>query len=702
MTATPAPRPPFRPDRRQVEQLYGTLWETTTDAVLILDTQSIIVAANPASDPVLGYRPDALVGRHLDILQHPRHREAHRAGMRRYLDSGVRTLDWRATEITAVRADGSEVPVDISFADIEIEGERLFVGFFRDISPRKRAEHALSVERERARTTLRSIADGVVTVDSTGTITFLNAAAELLSGWPGDEALGRSCSQVLPLAEEDRAGNVQALVDLAIGSGAPVQLGEHALLVRRDGEVFSIEGSVAPLVDRGEHPTGAVIALRDVSPARRMAAQLSYQARHDPLTGLVNRIEFDQRLSAALRDAGARGTPHSLLYLDLDQFKVVNDTCGHTAGDELLRQVSTVLQTVLGKRDVLARLGGDEFGVLLENSAPEAARHTADALRRVASDLRFGWLGKRFPVSVSIGQVDFIDASMTPIELLSTADAACYVAKELGRNRVHAYRPEDEAMARRHGEMEWIDRLNRALEEDRLQVYAQPIHSLHDGSVLHYEVLLRLRDVDGACVMPMAFIPAAERYGMMPTLDRWVIGTVMARLADPDEAADRVYAINLSGASLGDEMLGAYVREAFATRGVDPARICFEVTETAAVGNLAKASALMAELKTLGCAFALDDFGSGMSSFAYLKHLPIDYLKIDGGFVRDLLVDPIDQAMVESINHIGHVMGLKTIAEFAEDDRILERLREIGVDYAQGYALARPAPLGAIVARSPD
>ncbi|NYZ64170.1 EAL domain-containing protein [Luteimonas deserti] len=693
MTA-PLPSPSqFRPLRKQVEQLYGTMWETTTDAVLILETDSTIVAANPAVRQVLGYLPDDLVGRNLEILQHDHHREAHRRGMQRYLESGVRTLDWRATEIVAVRADGSDVPVDISFADIEIEGRRLFVGFFRDISPRKRAEQALSDERKRAQTTLRSIADGVVSVDLAGTITFLNAAAEQLTGWAHEEALGRNCSQVLQLAEEDRAGTVLDLVSSAVRAGVPLQLGEHALLVRRDGEVFSVEGSLAPLIDGGAQAAGVVIAFRDVSPSRRMAAELSYQARHDPLTGLVNRIEFDRRLRAALRGASKRGAPYSLLYLDLDQFKVVNDTCGHTAGDELLRQVSTMLRTVLRKDDVLARLGGDEFGVLLENSAPEVSRATADALRRAASDLSFGWQGKRFPVAVSIGQVDFNDASMTPIELLSTADAACYVAKDQGRNRVHTYRPQDEAMARRYGEMEWIGRLNRALEDDRLQLHAQPIYSLHDGSVLHCEVLLRLRDIDGALVMPMAFIPAAERYGLMPTLDRWVIRTVLARLARPDEPGDRVYAINLSGASLADETMGAYVRDVFTSTGVDPARICFEVTETAAVGNLAQASALMADLKTMGCAFALDDFGSGMSSFAYLKHLPIDFLKIDGGFVRDLLIDPIDQAMVEAINHIGHVMGLRTIAEFAEDDGIVTRLREIGVDYAQGYALARPAPL---------
>jgi diguanylate cyclase (GGDEF)-like protein/PAS domain S-box-containing protein len=693
MTVPPLSPTAYRPLREQVEQLYGTLWETTTDAVLILDTDSIIVSANPATKEVLGYDPEQLVGRNLEVLQQPHHREAHRRGMRRYLETGVRTLDWRATETSAVRADGSEVPVDISFADVEMDGRRLFVGFFRDISPRKRAEEALLNEKERAQTTLRSIADGVVTTDTAGRVTFVNTAAESLAGWQHDEALGQGCGQVLQLAQEGRGGTMEDLVALAVGEGKPVQLGSRAMLVRRDGNVFSIEGSVAPLSDRNRRLVGAVIAFRDVSLSRRMAAEISHQARHDPLTGLVNRNEFDRRLRLALRSASLRGSQHSLLYLDLDQFKVVNDTCGHTAGDQLLRQVSAVFKATLRGGDVLARLGGDEFGVLLEDSAPDASRATAEALRRAAHGLSFSWNDKRFQISASIGQVDFNDGSMTPIELLSTADAACYVAKDHGRNRVHTYRPQDEALARRHGEMEWIGRINRALEEDRLFLQAQPIFSLADGTVLHREVLLRMRDTDGATVLPMAFIPAAERYGLMPTLDRWVIQAVLARLSAAGARRDEVFAINLSGASLADDGLAEHIRDAFGSTGVDPALVCFEVTETAAIGNLAKASALMTELRSLGCRFALDDFGSGMSSFGYLKHLPVDFLKIDGGFVCDLLVDPIDQAMVEAINHIGHVMGLRTIAEFAEDDAIVRRLREIGVDYAQGYALARPAAL---------
>jgi len=425
---------------QQAEGVYVALWETTTDAVLVLDIDSNIMMANPAVLQVLGYRPEQLIGNNLSLLQPLYHRQAHTLGLQRYLASGVRTVDWRSTEVMAIHADGSEVPVEISFADIDLDGQRMFVGFFRDITSRKRAEEALFNEKECAQTALRSIADGVITTDTDGCITFINSAAAQLTGWPQDDALGRGCRQVLELVEEGEAGVDRDLVALTISGGSPLQLGVHALAIRRDGEVFSIEGSVAPLHDRNHHPTGAVIAFRDVSLSRRMAAEIRHQACHDPLTGLVNRNEFDRRLRTALKAAGQTGDHYSLLYLDLDQFKIINDTCGHVAGDELLRQVSAILKLPLRKSDVLARLGGDEFGVLLEQT-PQAAYEVADALRRAVSEFAFAWKDQRFTVGVSIGQVDFNDASMTPIEILSAADAACYGAKKQGRDRIHVHQP---------------------------------------------------------------------------------------------------------------------------------------------------------------------------------------------------------------------------------------------------------------------
>ncbi|HEV2610340.1 MAG TPA: EAL domain-containing protein [Noviherbaspirillum sp.] len=683
---------------QNAELLYRTLWETTTDAVLILDMDDVIRYANPSTLRVLGYTPEELIGKDLATIQPERFREAHRRGKQRYLQSGLKQLDWRSTEARALLRDGTELPVEIAFSGMALNGRRLFVGFFRDITERKKAEAALFEEKERAQATLKSIGDAVVSADVDGKITFLNPIAEQLTGWRNDEAVGHMLSQVLNLVDEDNGTPVSLSPDMT-ASGRPAGIGSRTLLIRRDGEQFSIEGSVARLLDRERHSTGCVIAFRDVSLARKLAAQLSHQARHDPLTGLVNRMEFERRLRLALDRVQVNGVGHCLLYLDLDQFKVVNDTCGHVAGDELLRQLSAVLRLNLRDSDTLARLGGDEFGILLESCPPDAALRIAEKLRQAVAEHTFAWEDKRFTVGVSIGRVNFDDDTLTLAEILSNADAACYVAKERGRNRIHTYLPQDQALAARHGEMEWISRINSALDEHRFCLYMQPIIDLRSkaaessASPSHIEVLLRMRDQDGQMVLPMAFIPAAERYNLMPALDRWVIRSVFAHIASRPGATPACFAINLSGASLADEAFLDFVRGAFAESGIPPSQICFEITETIAIANLVNAVALMGELKALGCSFALDDFGSGMSSFAYLKHLPVDFLKIDGCFVRDIVDDPIDHAMVASIHHIGHLMGIRTIAEFVENDLILGKLREIGIDFAQGNAIGQAAPL---------
>ena len=687
---------------QNAELMYRTLWETTTDAVLILDMDDVIRYANPSTLRVLGYAPEELIGRDLATIQPERYREAHRRGRQRYLQSGSKKLDWRSTEARALLRDGTELPVEIAFSDIELKGRRLFVGFFRDITERKKAEAALFEEKERAQTTLKSIGDAVVTADVDGKITFLNPIAEQLSGWRNEDAIGHMLSQVLNLVDEDNRAPVALSPDMTT-SGRPASIGNRTLLIRRDGEPFSVEGSIARLLDRDRYAMGCVIAFRDVSLARKLAAQLSYQARHDPLTGLVNRMEFERRVRLALDKVKADGAGHCLLYLDLDQFKVVNDTCGHVAGDELLRQLSAVLHLNLRDSDTLARLGGDEFGVLLENCPPDAALRIAEKLRQAVAEHIFAWEDKRFTVGVSIGQVNFDDDTLTLAEILSNADAACYVAKERGRNRIHTYLPQDQALATRHGEMEWIGRINSALEENRFCLYMQPIIDLRVAAAVpspspsHFEVLLRMRDRDGRMVLPMAFIPSAERYNLMPALDRWVIRSVFAHIAATgaprSSATPPCYAINLSGASLADEHFLDFVRGEFAESGITPSQICFEVTETIAIANLVNAATLMGELKSLGCSFALDDFGSGMSSFAYLKHLPVDFLKIDGCFVRDIADDPIDHAMVACIHHIGHLMGIRTIAEFVENDLILGKLRDIGIDFAQGNAIGAATPL---------
>jgi diguanylate cyclase (GGDEF)-like protein len=426
-------------------------------------------------------------------------------------------------------------------------------------------------------------------------------------------------------------------------------------------------------------------------------AKLTYQASHDALTGLVNRREFELRTERALLSARQMGRVHALCYMDLDQFKVVNDTCGHIAGDELLRQFTTMWQPSVRDRDTLARLGGDEFGVLLENCPLDKAFEVAELLRQTAHDFRFVWQEKSFLVGVSIGLVVIDQNSESVVNLLSCADAACYAAKDKGRNRIHVYQPTDDRLVQRHGEMQWVSRISQALEENRFRLYCQRISSLHAelAEQQHFEILVRMIDETGQMVLPMAFIPAAERYLLMPAVDRWVIGHVFelcSQMGVHERMAGSTCTINLSGASLSDENFLVFVQEQFRLFQVPPSFICFEITETAAISNLTDAIALMRALKQIGCRFSLDDFGSGLSSFTYLKHLPVDYLKIDGSFVKDMANDPIDYAMVQSINNIGQLMGLQTIAEFVESEAVMHKLKEVGVDFAQGVWIDEPKP----------
>ncbi len=442
---------------------------------------------------------------------------------------------------------------------------------------------------------------------------------------------------------------------------------------------------------RADRPSLILLAIEDDT-GNREAEKLSYQATHDPLTGLINRDEFERRLQRVLGTAETED-PHALLYLDLDQFKLVNDTAGHSAGDELLRQLAAVLEAKTRKRDTLARLGGDEFGALLEHCAPEQALRIARGLVQAVQEFDFVWEAKRFTVGVSIGLVSIPEGGETLPEVLSAADRACYAAKDKGRNRVHVYAASDEELAQRKGEMQWIPRLHQALAQDRFRLYAQPVVSLTgpERAVEYQEVLLRLADDEKSMLLPGAFIPAAERYQQMQALDRWVVQTALANLGAHGDSVR--YGINVSGQSLGDEAFLDYVTEQLERSGVAPAKVCFEITETAAITDLRHALRFMNAFQARGCRFALDDFGSGLSSFGYLKTLPVDYLKIDGRFVQDITEDRFDLAIVQAVQQIGRVLGIKTIAESAETEPILERLRAIGVDYAQGYAIARPGPL---------
>lgn len=550
----------------------------------------------------------------------------------------------------------------------------------------------LEEEKERAEVTLHSIGDAVITTDGQGLVTFLNPIAERLTGWTNGEAKGLPVNEVFIIANETTGERIEDPVARCLRSGEIIGSSDHALMVGRDGDQYAINESAAPIRDRKGEIMGVVMVFHDVSRERELKNQLSWQAAHDGLTGLANRRAFEERLDSVLLTAAKDDGMHALLYLDLDQFKIVNDTCGHVAGDELLRQLSALLRQNVRNTDTLARLGGDEFGVLLEGCPLDQARDIAEVLRAAINRFRFAWENKTFEVGVSIGLVPIRSGSGVKSEVLSAADVACYAAKDFGRNRVHVHQPEDAELARRHGEIRWVSRITEALQDDRLQLFRQSIVPVSESEVAdtHYEILVRMRDEEGNIVPPGAFIPAAERYNLMPAIDRWVISHAIA-CYEPGVA----YSINLSGTSLSDDSFLDFIRDQLSAPGVPPSAFCFEVTETAAIANLSQATEVIRELKELGCMFALDDFGSGLSSFAYLKNLPVDYLKIDGQFVQGMVDDPIDQAMVKSINEIGHVMGMRTIAEFVETQEILEALREIGVDYAQGYGIDKPHPMPA-------
>ncbi|WP_459206299.1 EAL domain-containing protein [Pseudomonas sp. MLB6B] len=643
----------------------------------------------------------------LDVLAEEIHAEIAAPGP----VSAQRVAHWRAR---IVALNESVTPVAKAFSDALGEGSRVLLRVLlitnlltavflitlawrrssKLLAQRQAFATALHLEKERAQITLASIGDAVITTDVDGAITYMNPAAEQLTHWQAEQAQGLPLAALFSVVEETSLSDSRSLVEQVLG-GSLKAGAEHARWVQRlDGSTVSVNLVGSSIVTQGQI-SGIVLVLHDMTQERQYIANLSWQATHDALTGLANRREFEYRLEQIL-DAQARSpSRHSLMFLDLDQFKLVNDTSGHAAGDELLRHICTVLHSGLREGDTLARLGGDEFGILLESCPPEQAERIAEQLRQAVQSLQFVWKGRSFQTTISIGLVH-INALPGSLEAsLRAADMACYMAKEKGRNRVQVYHADDSELSMRFGEMAWIQRLHVALEENRFCLYAQEIAPLHgtEGPA-HLEILLRLHDESGRMILPDSFIPAAERYGLITALDRWVVLNVFKMIeqcmrSGHDEPL-AMCAINLSGASIGDDKFLDYLQRLFGEHGVPPSMICFEITETIAIANLGSAIRFINDLKGLGCKFSLDDFCAGMSSFAYLKHLPVDYLKIDGSFVKDMLDDPVNRAMVEVINHIGHVMGKRTIAEFVENSMIEQALRDIGVDYAQGYVIERP------------
>ncbi len=567
------------------------------------------------------------------------------------------------------------------------------LGVETDITERKLYEEALFREKESAQITLQSIGDGVVTTDAESCVQYLNPVAEELTGWKVDDAVGRSIDDIFRGFHEETCEPLENPLALAIRRGRTVKSVRPTLLIRRDGNELYIESVASPIRNATGGISGGVLVFHDVSEARELNRRLSYHASHDMLTGLVNRREFEHRMERALKSARARETSYVVCHLDLDQFRIVNDTCGHSAGDALLGQIGALLKSKIRWRDTLARLGGDEFGLLLESCTLDEAMRTAEILREAITEFRFNWDERNFRLGASVGVVPILPHNEDVASILSAADSACQAAKDAGRNRVYSYEENDLDLMRRRREMQWAARINNALDEGRFELFRQtiqPLQGREDGA--HYELLLRMRDENGAFVSPELFITAAERYGITPSIDRWVIEHAFRWLVSEADERERLAlcSINLSGQSLGDDKFLPFVIEQFHRSGLDASKICFEITETAAVANYSQANRFIQALKELGCLFALDDFGTGLSSFGYLKHFPVDFLKIDGSFVKEILHDPIDREMVRSINELGHLTGKRTIAEFAENQEIIAMLRGMGVDYAQGYGISEP------------
>lgn len=558
-----------------------------------------------------------------------------------------------------------------------------------------RTEKALQFEKRLAQLTLHSIGDAVITTSVHGMVEYLNPVAETMTGRTLAQVKGQPLAEIWNITTDDNPVACVPQVLAAIAAGKISNSIKTVNLKGPNDKNYAIEYTAAPIRDADGAAHGGIVIFRDVSEIRLLTSQLSYQASHDALTGLVNRREFEVRLQSALDSARTEHKTHVLCYLDLDQFKVVNDTCGHAAGDELLIQVSTGLKEVLRHSDTLARLGGDEFGAILEGCTLEKARSLAEKMREAVKSLRFSWANKQFDVGVSIGVVPVSTGSGNLADLFSAADSACYEAKDQGRNRVHIFDPDDINIQRRQGEMHLVHRINQALEQQQLVLYCQPIEALaRSGNYTGYEILVRMNGEDGKLIMPNSFIPAAERYNLMPHVDKYVIQKVIRTMQDLANGGQQLnFSVNVSGQSLCDENFSSFLLETLASSKIDPRLITIEITETATVANFSKATKFIAALKQLGCMVALDDFGSGLSSFTYLKNIPVDIIKIDGSFVRDILDDATDRAFVKSINQIAAIMGIQTIAEYVESKEIADELARMGVNYLQGYYIGRPVPL---------
>jgi diguanylate cyclase (GGDEF)-like protein/PAS domain S-box-containing protein len=674
-------------------ELFEKLAETMPEVALI-HTQTILYA-NRAAGELFGVGPDTLVGKPITDLLRP----AYRAGMRRHVGPDAESAEPLAPmEVQLISNDEQGIWAELYSRRLTFGGEPALLTVARDITHRKSLETSLGRGKLQARITLESIGEGVITTDRNGTIDYMNEAAEQLIGGTRSAGIGKRLTDLISLVDEIDRSTLGDPVAKCLSERRRVNLGRRAFLLSKQAErEFSTELTASPIRAPDSQVAGCVVIFHDVSELRGLAREMSYQASHDALTGLVNRAEFERRLETALDSARGEGVGHVVCYLDLDRFKLVNDTGGHIAGDNLLREIGALLKQRVRDSDTVARVGGDEFAMLLAGCPLDKAQQIAEDVVQAVAGHQFAWQDRVFDIGVSVGLVEVGKDSGSAESVLSAADSACYIAKQQGRGRTHVYSTRDEVTARERGEIQWLQRLQRALKENGFELYVQPIVAMggRNRSGPAAEVLLRMRDEGGSSILPVHFLASAERYQLMSHIDRWVVQTTLTAIAGgaPHLPAGRTCNINLSAQTLGDDDFLEFVVDALDHTGVSPDRICFEVRESAVVSQLDQAQRFIAVLHGIGCRFALDNFGSGIGSFANLKNLSLDFIKIDGTFTRNLETDSVNREMVAAMVKLARTLDFQVVAEQVEDQTSFESLRDLGVDFVQGYAVERPRPL---------
>jgi diguanylate cyclase (GGDEF)-like protein/PAS domain S-box-containing protein len=676
------------------DKLFSDFARTLPEIVLVHDDR--ILLANDSAGGLIGLRPDQLEGRDVADLVKPAYRALFRKTMTKRLagENVPRTL-----EIQLINGNEQGLWVEAQSSSIEYRGASAVLTIARDVSYRKSLEVSLSRSKRQAQYTLESISEGVITTDDEGRIDYLNRAAESMTGANREDSAGKTISDLFTLVDEADRRALGDPVERCLAMRRRVNMGRRALLVSRNGEIeHSIEITASPIRGPGNSLSGTVVVFHDVSEIRGLTRQMSYQATHDALTGLVNRREFERRLQEAMDSALAEEATHILCYMDLDRFKAVNDSCGHLAGDNMLREVAALIKRQVRDSDFVGRLGGDEFGTLLVGCPLDKARQISADICNAVADYRFVWKDKIFNIGISVGLVEVNHSSGNLQDIMSAADSACYVAKQRGRGQVHVYSARDEAIARERGDIQWLRQLQDALHEGRFELAMQPIIATSGGDETgpSAEVLIRLPDEHGRYANTAEFLRPAERYQLMPQIDRWVVNATLSAINSGEIklAGKRSCAINISGQSLGDESFLEFIVEALDHSGVSPNNVCFEVNEGAVTSNLQHAQRFIEVLHGIGCEFALDDFGSGLGAFSNLKSLPVDYLKIDGSYTRDLSTDQINQEMVAAMIKLARTMEFRVVAEQVEQQEDFDWLREVGVDFVQGNFIDPPAALG--------